>query len=362
MEEISILDKFPFSFEGIEGIRIVHVFDNNDDVSPYKKKGENALVVTKFDKVYAYGGNAWGVLGLGSNLPATKFTEVQNLSGKGVVNFANGYNFVLARTKDLKVYSWGNNYYGQLGLGHNLANYEPRLIEVSYAEKIVDISCGVYHSLILTKNGDIYTCGLKNADQGGEEDETMKNSDLKPRKIVGIREKIKAISCGSYFSLALSENGNVYSWGRNNWGQLGNGKGEFTSEPNLIRIGSFIVKICCGYNFSLLLSEEGNIYEFGWQVSNDRNYKKRLIPIKFNYPKRFIDIGAHFECGITLAQTEDDIYCLWGIMNNELYPVLKESEFKSFNQIFIENYKIVHTSMNLSDKNSADVELRSRGH
>jgi alpha-tubulin suppressor-like RCC1 family protein len=337
------MENFPFSKEYIGKIKILHVFENIDEEPPFDENGCNAFIVTTEDKVYAYGRNSWSVLGLGPNQPATKFTEIIELSQKRVVDFANGYNHVIARNTIGEIYCWGNNSFGQLGLRHKFDCLKPTLNGISYYEKASGIDCGMHHSLVLTEQGEVYTFGLIKSGLNGHEDEL----DLIPRKISSLNEKIIAISCGSSFSLALSENGRVYCWGDNEWGQLGNNIRNFFYEPYLVRVNSFIRKICCGYNFSLMLSENGNIYEFGWYVSDDLQYMKRKIPIKRDYNKRFIDIAAHQACGVSMAISEDDVICIWGKMSNNLMPDIKETEYKSLNEIFILNYKMLHSCLKI---------------
>lgn len=96
---------------------------------------------------------------------------------------------------------WGNNTYGQLGTGGLKSVSEPILLESLGREKIVDISCGDNYSGIVTQNGDVYTWGFGNEGQLGHGD---KSDQFLPRKIANLKAKIKSISCGGAHTAMLT--------------------------------------------------------------------------------------------------------------------------------------------------------------
>src|ERR1044071_275292 len=82
--------------------------------------------------------------------------------------------------------------------------------------------------------------------------------------------QFKKVVCGSYHNLAITYNKQIYSWGKNEFGELGLGNKISYDKPQ--RIGmSEINKIWCGYNFSIVLNTKGEIYGWG------SNYYKQLI-------------------------------------------------------------------------------------
>ena len=78
--------------------------------------------------------------------------------------------------------------------------------------------------------------------------------------------QITAVSCGVDHSIFLDINGNVFATGENDYGQLGLGKEssilEFTAIPQKLNIPP-IRQISCGYDFTICLSEEGTVFSFG---------------------------------------------------------------------------------------------------
>ena len=120
---------------------------------------ENLIIITKDDKVYGLGDNAL-YLGLGHN-DAEECTEIKELSKQKIKEIFIGGGFVLALTKDNQIFGWGRNYEGQLGRGYVSEKAEilkPQKITFP-SKKIIDISCGSYHTLVLLENGLIYGWG-----------------------------------------------------------------------------------------------------------------------------------------------------------------------------------------------------------
>ena len=143
-----------------------------------------------------------------------------------VSSIAAGYSHSLALTTDGKVYAWGGNFTGQLGLGtigFGTEEYYPTLITALSNITVSSIAGGNYHSLALTTDGKVYAWGLGNIDE--------KN----PTLITALSNiTVSSIVIGDSHSFALTTDGKVYAWGLNNKGQLGLGTSSYTNSPTLI--------------------------------------------------------------------------------------------------------------------------------
>src|SRR5690349_17347399 len=97
----------------------------------------------------------------------------------------------------------------------------------------IQISCGGHHSLLLNEDGLVFSFGKNEYGQlglGNKIDQTT------PQLITSLENiRIKKISCGRDHSLLLSEDGLIYSFGFNQFGQLGLGNFDNQSTPQLIR-------------------------------------------------------------------------------------------------------------------------------
>jgi alpha-tubulin suppressor-like RCC1 family protein len=167
-------------------------------------------------------------------------------------------------------------------------------------------------------------------------------------------EKIIAISCGGEYSMALTDCGHVYSWGDNQFGQLGLEESEETYnmfrtrrlkeiKPKLIKVKSesnpnvFITKISCGSTHSLLLSRDGDIYAFGennyGQIGNNC-FTNQLTPHKLYSSAKFIDITSHFQFHISIAISVENTFYVWGKCGEEVIKTPNKKHFASINSIF----------------------------
>jgi alpha-tubulin suppressor-like RCC1 family protein len=123
------------------------------------------------------------------------------------------------------------------------------------------------------------------------------NSVGKISRIEGL-ENIREIRCGSDFNLALDDKGVVYSWGYNNYGQLGNTSKLFNPIPKPILniVSEKVLDISCGDNFALARTAEGNVYSWGCgshgQLGHG-NSSDLSVPTKLNidFPVKGISCG-----------------------------------------------------------------------
>ncbi len=321
----------------------------------FGETGNEVLIVSKDDKVFAFGNNKYGLLGLGHNNAIPEPLEINELSGKQIANIFYGYNFVIALSKSGQSYSWGDNTYGQLGNGTQTADNIPKIINGLSGEYIVDISCGNCHSLVLTQTGHVYGFGHNDYGQIGCANNAHQ---LTPIKINGFNnEKVISVSCGSLHSLALTEYGEVYGWGRNDLGQLGINNVTHQNTPNKVQNLNdvFIEKIICGQNHSLLLSSVGDIYTFGYnncgQIGNG-NTSNLSNPFKIINSNKFVDIASSILSNISIAETQNGSCFVWGETINENIQTPREIPIKSMHDIHI-NYaklKITYKIMNIEEK------------
>jgi alpha-tubulin suppressor-like RCC1 family protein len=336
-EKFRILDS-----ELLENILLLHIYDNYDDIEPYEKNGINILIVTKPDDVFAYGRNSYGVLGLGHKQPVDNFTKVNILCNKNIIKFTNGFSHLVALTEQKKVMCWSNNYFGQCGSHTVYRRLKPHFNDKLLKENTIDIACGRNHSLALTEDGYVFTWGKKKSG-----DDSIEFLDLTPRKLDIPDEKVIAIACGAGHSLALTEKGHVYSWGINWCGQLGNSAIDYTETPTFVRLDAVITKIAGGWNHTMLLTNEGIIYEFGMQSKEDPKLDNKFFPVELQHTEKFIDIGAHHSRGISMAISENGDCFIWGKIKDQIIPAPLMTELKNFDDIFISKYEITYSSIKL---------------
>ena len=209
-----------------------------------------------------------------------------------VVNDSNiqvslGYKFSLALKQDGTVWSWGQNNNGELGLGNTTEYSEPQQI-TDIKEKITDVKTGYYHSIALTEKGEVYTWGYNGNGQLGN---GTREDSLVPVKVTGL-ENIAKIDAYKYITIALTQNGEVYVWG-SGYGakpvKLNFTRKIIDVSGNLVlaenrkaynldetkSYGKDLIKVVAGYNHYLGLTSDGEVYAWGsnsyGQLGNGNN-------------------------------------------------------------------------------------------
>ena len=191
-----------------------------------------------------------------NKLPNTVLVDVEVLRKDDITmpKVVSGQDFSVGLKADGTVWTWGYNYYGQLGLGDNSNRYKPTQINIS---DVVDIAAGSNHVLILTKDGKVYSFGSNSYGQLGRDGNT-----LTPEVIPDL-ENVAKIAASSYHSMAITEDGSVYTWGYNGYGQLGNGTRTSNAKPSKIRLRN-IVKVEANNQTSVAIDGDGNLYAWGY--------------------------------------------------------------------------------------------------
>jgi len=187
--------------------------------------------------VMAWGINDFGQLGNGS----THFSNVPlTLSAPGEVKaVSGGGEFSLALLNDGKVVAWGSNSEGQLGVGSKGGQLETPL-EVKGLSGVTAISAGSSESLALLEDGKVMAWGKNQFGQLG--DGKTEDSD-EPVEVKGLSEVV-AISAGLGYSLALLKDGKVMAWGGNETGELGDGTSKGPEECHDKR-GTAEIEVSC---------------------------------------------------------------------------------------------------------------------
>ncbi len=152
---------------------------------------------------------------------------VPYFSSYNVKEISNGTDHVLLLTETGCVYSFGIGTRGQLGQGDLLSRETPSLIEALAGINVTSISCGNWHSMALTEHKDIYSWGINNYGQLGHS--TIEEAICPVPTLVTIADNedtnFIAISCGSKHSAACTEIDNtLYVWGWDKYGQVFNEK------------------------------------------------------------------------------------------------------------------------------------------
>lgn len=288
--------------------------------------GSSTYALTSEDTLYAWGDNSGGELGLGNTTRQTSPVKVGGaLAGKtvtGIVthNFVGtGMTSVWAVTSDGSLYSWGDNYYGQLGVGGAANQTSPVKVSGALAGKIVtNVVSGGRSTFAVTSDGGVYawgdntdgvTLGLGNVPK-----------QTSPVKVEGALagETISRVATNGYSTFALTTEGTVYAWGDNTPATLGVGNDVDQNSPVKVAgalAGQTVTGLTVGGLAVYALTSDGALY--GWGDNMDGrlgvgNDLDQLSPVRVAGALAGKTVTGISPGAATYAWTSDGAVYAWG--------------------------------------------------
>ena len=278
-------------------------------IEPMVATGTNHVVALKNDgTVFTWGNYYAGETVSRRNVPYEKqglnnIAAVATGSGQpGPLSDANNGYFSLALRRDGTVWAWGDNSSAQLGDGTRTNRVAP--VQVHNLDSVIAISAGSRHSLALRSDGTVWAWG----GTGEHIDHGL------PVQVVGLSNVI-SIAAGDFHSLALRADGTVWAWGFNSQGALGDGSNiSFSSSPVQVAYLNNVTAIVAGHNFSIALREDGAVWSWGanhWRGSlGDGTWYDRNTPVQVLRISDAIAISAGGQ--FSMALCEYRMILTWG--------------------------------------------------
>ena len=207
----------------------------------------------------------------------------------------------LDEEKLTSIFGQGNNVNGQLGIGNYISIDIPIRINSLQKLKITQIACGVGHTIALTDNNLIYAWGRFYKPENKKDKIMSTSGDYPyPNLIESLsNESIIKISAGNNHSMAITELGELYTWGEGIYGQLGHGKNNNEQYPKKVEYfcNKFKIIDCQGgAAHTVALTEEG--YLFGW----GQNDKKQLNLGKMDTNKPYLLLLYELDNNLTIDE------------------------------------------------------------
>ncbi|KAJ8316665.1 hypothetical protein KUTeg_005784, partial [Tegillarca granosa] len=257
----------------------------------------HTLVATESGKLYSFGANGEGQLGVEDVPSSDKPLEISSIKPQKYKMLAAGADHSIALTEDGDLYVWGGGSEGQLGLGDQTECPNPT--ELKTEDAVVCVACGYYHTAFVTDTGDLYTFGETDGGKLGLGDDYDKTDT--PQK-VSLPEKATWVSCGGSHTVVLSESGKVYTFGDGSNGQLGHNTKILHSEsPHQLSFKHKVTHISCGENHTAIITDRGHLFTFGdgrhgkLGLGQD-SFSNQLIPSKVErFNKFFVESNGEVE-------------------------------------------------------------------
>ncbi len=191
-----------------------------------------------------------------------------SLAARGIVQVAAGERHSVALLGNGEVWAWGYNGEGQIGDGTLATRDTPVRVGASVLDRpVTTIAVGRFHNLALDVDGRLWSWGGNVYGQLGDGTTTTRPTPVQVDLASLGGKAIRAISAGRFFNLIVDEDGHLWSWGYNSYGQLGDGSTTERLRPvavNRSAIGSTpVMFVSAGENHAIAIDVEGRAYSWG---------------------------------------------------------------------------------------------------
>ena len=282
----------------------------------------HTCAVDSMNAVYCWGFNGNGKLGDGTFVDHRTPGLISTVSGlSGVVSVVAGYEHNCVLTSSGGVWCWGSNLHGQLGDGtttRRLTAVQTMLKATSTSPSVpfanaVAIASGVYQSCAVNSSGEVWCWGDDTSGQLG--DGLTTNSNW-PVQVVGVTNAV-AVTAGTNHTCALLSTGGIKCWGQANSGELGDGNSPVTQlSPVTVSGISTAVSISAGHRSTCAVLSSGAAQCWGSNGNRqlgDGTTTQRLSPVSVGVLSDGVSIAAGDATACAL-RSGGGVKC-WGINN-----------------------------------------------
>ncbi|XP_015266273.1 PREDICTED: probable E3 ubiquitin-protein ligase HERC6 [Gekko japonicus] len=247
----------PEQIQALEAQTIVHVSCGK----------EHSLAVCSNGRVFSWGAGTFGQLGTGELKDRLIPRKIEGLSTCTIIQVACGHYHSVALTKDGRVFSWGQNSYGQLGIGKEVSSQgRPQHVPALDGIPLAQVTAGGAHSFALSLSGVAYGWGRNHMHQLGLSQSDPKEQVFKPHSVAALRNlDVIYISCGAEHTAVLTQDGCVFTFGDDSAGQLGRSSSTQKTGPQRVDwIGGPVSLLACGsYHTLAYIAASGELISFG---------------------------------------------------------------------------------------------------
>jgi len=208
-------------------------------------------------KLWSWGGNGLGQLGLEDILDRSSPEQVGALTNWSSIAAGGAYHTLATKT-DGSLWSWGRNTEGQLGQEDIIHRSSP--VQVGALTDWSSVAGGLYHTLATKTDGSLWSWGDNTNGELGLEDILDRSS---PEQ-VGALTNWSSAACGYYHTLAIKTDGSLWSWGDNLYGQLG--LEDILDRSSPVQVGALTTwsSVACGAYHTLATKTDGTLWSWGY--------------------------------------------------------------------------------------------------
>jgi len=325
--------------------------------------------LTSIGRVITWGDNISGELGIGTTRDygtvdiTLRFGLIEN---EVISDISLGESHTLAVTSLGRIFSWGSNAFGVLGDGQDNSQQSPvditSHLSLDLDENIKTIKANYFRSAIITSKNRLFIWGSNFSGQIGNGTTDYSNLPIEVTPFLNLaeEEQINDVQLGWYHTGIITSNHDVYMWGKNVNGQLGNGLTTNSSIPVLITEqfildeDDYIDKLSLGNETSSAISNKGRVFTWG------SNFFQNLGLSSLESYQKGYSIKEPFEITSRLELNEDDFIIDVSIgyqhtlilSNNGIVFGMGTNSYGALGNISYSN--VVDLPVNISESSSLD--------
>eukprot|EP00268_Persea_americana_P027387 TRINITY_DN2677_c0_g1_i1.p1 TRINITY_DN2677_c0_g1~~TRINITY_DN2677_c0_g1_i1.p1 ORF type:complete len:1105 (+),score=228.75 TRINITY_DN2677_c0_g1_i1:439-3753(+) len=299
------------------------------DVQNIACGGRHAALVTKQGEVFSWGEEAGGRLGHGVDSDVSHPKLVDALGGTNIELVACGEYHTCAVTLSGDLYTWGDGMYnfGLLGHGNGASHWVPkRLNGPLEGIHVSSISCGPWHTAVVTSAGQLFTFGDGTFGALGHGDCISVSIPREVESLKGL--KTVRAACGAWHTAAVIEvmhgtssssncsSGKLFTWGDGDKNRLGHGDKETKLVPTYVAslFEPNFCQVACGHSLTVALTTSGHVYTMGstmyGQLGNPQADGKLPIRVEGKL-KNFVEEIACGAYHVAVLTSRTEVYT-WG--------------------------------------------------
>lgn len=240
----------------------------------------HAALVSRQGEVFCWGEESGGRLGHGVDADVPHPQLVETLANTNIEYVACGEYHTCAVTLSGDIYTWGDGTrsFGLLGQGNDFSQWMPRRIHLSEGIRISSVSCGPWHTALVTSAGHLFTFGDGTFGALGHGDKASASFPKEVESLKGL--KTVRVACGVWHTAAVVEvimgysdantcsSGKLFTWGDGDKGRLGHGDKEQKLVPTCVAalVDYDFRQVACGHSLTVALTTSGHVYTMGSTV------------------------------------------------------------------------------------------------
>jgi len=267
----------------------------------------HVMAIAEDGTLWAWGRNWYGQLGDGTTTNPNAPVRIGGAANW--VSVSAGERHTVAIREDGTLWAWGNNQFGRTGLGTTSGNTTSP-VQIGTATNWIHASAGEEHNVAIRSDGSLWAWGRNIYGQLGDGTTTNRATPVQ----IEAGTKWAYISAGASLTLAIKENGSLWAWGLNSTGQLGDGTMANRNAPVQIQPGMTWKSASAGEDHNVAIRSDGTLWAWGrndyGQLGDDTIFADSEVPVQIQASTTWTYVSAGDM--YTMAIRSDGTLWAWG--------------------------------------------------